>query len=348
MSQTHVETNLDVAAPAQMIRMATGYRISQAVYVAARLGLADLLRDGPKTVAELARDSGTHAPSLHRLLRALAALEVLREVEPDERFALTPLGACLQSDAPDSMRDAVLMWGNESFWHTWGDLLRCVQTGESAVSHLYGTPNPFEYYAQHPDLAAVMNAGFAANGRLTVQAVVAAYDFSQSGTVVDVGGGRGQLIATILRAHPALRGVLFDQPQVVAEAVPLLEEARVADRCDIVGGDMFSEVPSGGDTYALMSIIHDWDDVQALAILRSCHRAMRPQTTIVLIERVLPDHITTAATAQTLADLNMLVRTSGRERTEREHRELLEAAGFTLASITPTPIGFSVIIATRG
>jgi hypothetical protein len=192
---------------------------------------------------------------------------------------------------------------------------------------------------------ALMNAGFVANGRVGADAVVAAYDFPASGTLVDVGGGQGQLLGAILRAHPTLRGILFDQPHVVMGAGPLLDAAGIADRCQVVGGDLFTELPTGGDTYLLMNIIHNWDDAQALAILKNCHRAMRPQTTILLIEQMLPTRIVPSATAQsqTLADLNMLVRTGGQQRTEQEFRALLDAAGLDMVSIIPTQTAYSLV-----
>jgi 2-polyprenyl-3-methyl-5-hydroxy-6-metoxy-1,4-benzoquinol methylase len=223
-----------------------------------------------------------------------------------------------------------------------------VQTGESATSHLFGVSNSFQRYAQHPELNALANAGFVAFGRVRADAAVAAYDFSSSGTLVDVGGGQGQLVTTILRAYPALQGILFDQPHVVADAGPVADAAGVADRLQIVAGDMFTEIPAGGDTYLLMNVIHDWDDTQSLAILKNCHQAMRPQTTLLLIEQMLPSSITPslATQSQTIADLNMLVRTTGHERTEEEFRALLSAADFDFASVVPTQTAHSVIKAT--
>jgi hypothetical protein len=278
----------------------------------------------------------------------LVAFGVVREVAPGQ-VALTTLGTCLQAHAPNSVRDAVLSGASEEDRHTWGDLLHCVRTGESAISHLFGTPNMFDYYAQHPELAALNHAGFVANGRIVAHAVVAACDFSACGTLVDVGGGQGQLLATILRAYPTLHGVLFDQPSVVARAAPLLERMGVAERCTVVAGDFFAEVPAGGDTYLLSRVIHDWEDADARAILETCHRAMPPQTTLLLVERVLPDHIDPSVTAQeqTLADLTMLVMTGGHERTEGEYRALLEATGFALASLIPTLTTFSVLKGVR-
>jgi O-methyltransferase domain len=331
-----------------LLRLASSYQVARAVYVAAQLGLADQLGGGPKTAEELARQTGTHAPSLNRLLRVLAACGVFREVAPGQ-VALTALGACLHADAPNSVRDAVLMFRSEIFVRSWGDLLHCVQTGESAASHLFGTPNVFDYSAQHPEVRAMMHAGFVATGRIAAHAVVAAYDFSAGGTLVDVGGGQGQLLATILRAYPPLHGVLFDQPPVVAGAAPVLERAGVAERCTVVAGDFFAEVPRGDDTYLLSRVIHDWEDADARAILATCHRAMPPQTTLLLVERVLPDHIDPAVTVQeqTLADLLMLVRTGGQERTEGEYRALFEATGFALARLIPTPTTYSVVQGVR-
>jgi hypothetical protein len=331
-----------------LLRLARIFRVSQAVYVAAHLRLADHLGSGPQTAEALAQATGTHAPSLTRLLRVLAAFGIVQEIAPGQ-VALTPLGACLQTDAPNSVRDTVLSGANEQDWHTWGDLLHCIQTGESAMRHLFGTPNMFDYFAQHPEVAALNQAGFAAFGRIVAQAVVAAYDFSACGTLVDVGGGQGQLLATILGAYPTLRGVLFDQPSVVARAGPVLEGAGVAERCTVVAGDFFAAVPGGGDIYLLARVIHDWEDADARTILATCHQAMPPHSTLLLVERVLPDHIEPAVTAQeqTLADLTMLVMTGGRERTEGEYRALLEATGFTLASLTPTPTNFSVVHGVR-
>jgi hypothetical protein len=342
MTQSDAESDLAMRVGLQ--QLASSYRVSQTIYVAARLGIADLIADGAKSSEELARDTDTHAPSLARLLRTLVAFNMLRE-DGSGRFALTAQGAYLRADHPRSLRDAVVMFGSEDFWRSWADLSHCVETGESATSHLFGVANPFEYYAQHPDLNAIMNAGFAANGRVAADAVVAAYDFSRSGTLVDVGGGRGQLLAAILSTHLALRAILFDQPDVAVEARPFLEAAGVADRCQIVSGDLFTELPSGGDTYMLMNIIHDWDDAQALAILKNCHSAMRPQAAILLIEQMPPTHIVPSAITQSqmLADLNMLVRTGGRQRTEEKFRALFGEAGFDLVGVIPTQTAYRVI-----
>lgn len=334
----------DPDAPARLQHLATSYQISQAIFAAAHLGVADLLADGPKAAEEVARASGAHAPSLFRLLRALAAYGVLDEVAPGQ-FGLTPMGACLRADAPNSLRDAMLMWGSEHFWQAAADLLHCVQTGESATQHLDGTANSFEYYHAHPEVGAMMNAGWAALAHVLAQEIVTAYDFSAAGTIVDVGGNRGQILAPILQAYSQPRGVLFDLPHIVEQAGPLLQQAGVDDRCARVGGDMFAEVPPDGDIYLLSRVIHDWDDDHSLAIIQSCRRAMRPDATLLLIERALPasvDHSPATQAAVTL-DLIMLLRTGGRERTESEYAALLAAAGLALRRTTQTPSGFSIM-----
>ena len=339
----------DFTSPAALQHLVTSYQISQAVYVATRLGVADILAGGPKTAEELAPATGTHAPSLARLLRALVAFDILDETEPGQ-FALTPMGACLRANAPDSLRDAVLMWGSDYFWQVAADLLHSVQTGESAVRHLFGTATPFDYYHAHPEVGAILNAGWTAQARSLAYDLIATYDFSNSGTIVDVGGNRGLILATILQAYAGLHGILFDLPHVVQEAVPVLEQAGVADRCTLRGGDMFAEIPTNGDTYLVSRIIHDWDDAKAIAILRSCRRAMRPQTALLLVERVVPTNLnhTPAVQDAMTTDLTMLIHTGGRERTDVEYAALLTAADFVLERIIPSQGGYSVLKSALG
>lgn len=329
-----------------LLRVATGYQASQALFVAARLGLADLLGDGPRPVEDLAAAAGAHAASLRRLLRALAAFGVFREGE-DGRFALAPLGEHLRAGAPGSVRPLVLMYGHADFLRTWGELEHCVRTGETAAKLLFGADNAFARYAADPDLGAAFNAGMTVLSAIVADAVVAAYDFSDLSPVVDVGGGQGRLIAAVLRANPSLHGVLFDLPYVVEGAGPVLAEAGVADRCEAVGGDMFEAVPAGGALYLLKSVVHDWDDGRATAVLAQCRRAMagRREARLLLVERVLPNRIEPAPVVQSqaLSDLNMLVRTGGRERTEGEFDALLDVAGLRLLRVIPTETPVSLI-----
>jgi hypothetical protein len=326
------------------IQLATSYRLSQAIYVFTQLGIPDLLPEGAKTCHALARATGAHAPSLYRLLRALSAWAFVTEPAAGS-FALAPRGAHLRSDVPGSARAIVLMFGSENFWTTWGDLLHCVQTGETAFTHLYGVPGTFDYLPDHPADAALFNAAMANVSTLTAAGIVRSYDFSAARTLVDVGGGRGALIAAILEANPALRGTLFDLPSVVATARPELARAGVADRCEIVGGDVFSSVPAGGDIYLLARVIHDWDDEKSIAILTSCRAAMAPSSRLLLVERAIPERIEPSAVvrSQMLGDLNMLVRNGGRERTEAEYRVLLAAARLRLTRTIPSGTEYSII-----
>lgn len=344
MAANQPEPTDDVALATALMAMARGYRISKVIYVTANLGLADLLGDGAKSVEALAQETETHPPSLARLLRALAAFGIVAEAAPGH-FILTPLGACLRADAPLSVRDAVLMFGGDDFWTTWADLPHCVATGESATSHLYGTANNFDFYAQHPELNTLMNAGFTAMARSVAQAVVAAYRFPENVVIVDVGGGQGQLLMTILQAQPTARGVLFDQPHVVERAGPLLERGVASGRCAVVGGNMFEEVPPGGDIYVLSRVLHDWSDDEAQSILQNCRRAARPGATLLVVEQVLADRPEVSPREQqvTLSDLNMLVRMHGRERTEHEFRTLLAGAGFAWRGVTDTQSNYCVV-----
>ena len=330
--------------PGAVLQMATGYTNAQVVHVAAQLRLADLLADGPRSIDDLAAATGAHAPSLARLVRALAALGVVAEADGG-RIQLTPLGATLRSDVPGSVRDAVLFLVGEWFWRAWGGLLHSVRTGEPAFDRIFGMSN-FEYWEHDPEAGTIHDAFFRAMARTTNSPLVAAYDFSRFGTIVDVGGSNGSLLTAILRAYPGVRGILFDLPHVVSGAAPVLDEAGVADRCTVVGGTFFESVPVGGDAYVLKYVIHDWDNARASTILRRCHEVMTPEAVLLLIEQVLPEHLEAGVAAQRLArlDLQMLVLTpGGRERTEGEFRSLLGAAGFELRAMLPTASPFHIL-----
>lgn len=336
----------DADRASEVMKLATAYQGARLVHVATRLGLPDLLVTGPRHAEDLATEAGAHGPSLGRLLRALAAHRICVE-EPDGRFGLGPLGWCLTANAPGSMRDLVLMWGDADFWRSWGELERCIRTGETAIGRRSNIEDAFARYATDRRLAEVFNAGMSAMSAATATSVVDAYDFSAARHIVDVGGGQGRLLAQILHASPEARGVLLDRPDVVAEGVAHLAAAGVLDRCDVSGGDMFSNVPAGGDLYVLKSVLHDWDDARASTILLNCRLAIgeRPEARLVIVERVLPERIeaTAADVSRTLADVNMLVRTGGRERTEAEFRTLLSAAGLRLLRLVSTASHLSLI-----
>jgi hypothetical protein len=327
------------SAAVDLRRMIVGYRLSQALHVAAKLGIADLLAEGPRRAEDLAGVTGSHPSSLFRVLRLLASEGVFEELE-EGQFTLTPLAEPLRSDAPDSLRARAIFDGEEWNWHPWGNLLHSTKTGGSAFDHTYGVAL-FDYLKETPEAATSFDSLMAAQTRPWALSVVDAYDFADIGTLVDVGGGYGVLLAAILTAHPHLKGVLIDQPHVVAGAGPKLEEAGLAGRCETVAGDFFQSVPDGGDAYILKHVLHDWDDDRCVSILGNCRRAISNQGRLMVIEILVtpgnePDY-------GKYLDLNMLVLTKGRERTEAQYRTLFEAAGFTLSRVVATRSELSII-----
>jgi ubiquinone/menaquinone biosynthesis C-methylase UbiE len=327
---------------ADLRRLIVGYRLSQALHVAARLGVADLLKNGPMSVDELARAVGAHPESLYRLMRLLASEGVFAE-SGARRFELTPFAVPLQNDVPGSLRARAIFDCEEAQWKAWGDLMHSVATGEPAFDRTHGT-SFFDYLKAHAAVASGFNAVMADQTALWAQAVVEAYDFSELGTLVDVGGGHGGLLAAILAAHPPVRGILYDQPHVVAGARSKLEAAGVADRCDIIEGDFFKRVPAGGDAYLLKHILHDWDEPRCEEILRNCRRAMLEVGRLLVVETLIPSG--NEPSYGKYLDLNMLVLLTGRERTEAEYGKLLEATGFTLSRVIWTRSELSILEAT--
>jgi len=335
------ETNQpNQAMPPQLaiLQMASGYWVSQSIYVAAKLGIADLLKDSPKSCDELASATGTNAPSLYRVLRALASLGVFAETQPNH-FTLTPLAACLQSDVPNSFRAFVILLGEEHY-RAWGDLLHGVQTGGSPFENVYGM-NLFDYLAQNPS-AKIFDESMTNASAIESATIAASYDFSSIQTLVDIAGGEGLLIASILKSNPTLKGVLFDRPHVIERAKRFLEAEGVLERCQLAAGNFFESVPEGGDAYIFKHIIHDWDDERAIAILKQCHKVMPDNGKVLVTEQVIPPG--NEPFMGKLLDLNMLVMTpGGRERTEAEYRALFEKAGFNLTRIVPTQREVSII-----
>ncbi len=330
-----------------LYQLATGHYLSQALYVAAKLGIAELLADGPRPSTELAEATATHAPSLNRVLRLLASVGVFEERE-DGSFALTPLGECLRPGVPGSARAMVMLFAGERSQDAWKDLEYCVRTGQP-VFRKRGLDNPFTDPARTPEYAANFDAAMADVARLAAVAVAAAYDFAPLRTVVDVGGGNGALLIGILTAHPHLHGIVFDQPPAAERATQQIAQHGLAERCAAVGGDFFSAVPPGADAYLLKHVIHDWNDERAIAILTNCHRAMPENGKLLIVEGVYPRRIDQSLDARGAAanDVNMLVNTGGRQRSEAEFRSLYDAAGFTLTRIVPTRARFSVIEGVR-
>ncbi|MEX0684109.1 MAG: methyltransferase [Dehalococcoidia bacterium] len=312
-----------------LMRMIGGFRVSQAIHVAAVLGIADLIKDGPRSSEELAQATSTDPDGLYRLLRALASVGVFHETA-GRTFGLTPLSECLLSDAREPGSGWALLIGQEYFWNTWGNLLTGVKTGKNIFPQLYGT-DVWTYRSERPELNEIFNAAMTSQSRSVSGLLLAAYDFSQFSNVVDVGGNRGALLADILAANPTVRGVVFDQPHVASDED--LRTAGVADRCKVVVGSFFESVPEGGDAYILKSIIHDWPDQESAEILRVCRKSMGTGSRLLVIDRVIGDPNMGPATK--FLDLNMLALPGGRERTEDEFRQLFDASGFRLTRVVP-------------
>ncbi|HZF51274.1 MAG TPA: methyltransferase [Polyangiaceae bacterium] len=328
-----------------VMQMLIGRLIAQAIGAAALFRFADHLADGPKSAEELASLTGTHGPSVYRLLRALAASGIFVEEDSEgRRFANTPLSEALRADVPGSMRGFALFFTQEFHVRAWLALPHSIRTGESAFEHVYGEPL-WSYLRANPELGAVFDDAMTSNTAYTADPVATTYDFSGINTLVDVGGGRGGLLASILAKNPGLRGVLFDQPQVVEGARALLEASGVADRCRIEGGDFFKEVPEG-DAYILKHIVHDWSDDDSVAILTSVARAAKPGTRLILCDAVIkPGNEPDLAK---VFDMEMLVvTTGGRERTAKEFEELVRRAGFRLSRIVETSGPVQIIEAIR-
>jgi DNA-binding Lrp family transcriptional regulator len=327
-----------VPPPAAMMEMITATWTSQAITVAAQLGIADALASGPLSIEDLADRVGADADALRRLLRALIGRGVFRR--RDGRYELNSLAATLCSDAPVSTTAAARFYGSREQRDRWTLLVDSVRTGLSVVPALHGKES-FDYFADEPELAELFNQTMTNISELTTASVVAGYDFSAYPTIVDVGGGHGPLLAAILAAAPASRGVLYDLPSVVASARPLLEKRRVADRVRIAEGSFFDTVPDGGDAYILKNIIHDWRDETALRILRNVRAAAGPQARVLLVEMVIPEHHRDFP--GNWVDLEMLLNLGARERTAAEYRYLLREAGFEMTRMVQTASPLSVV-----
>ncbi len=323
-----------------LISMTSSHWITQAVYVAAKLGLADLLADGSRSSTQLADATDTHAGSLYRLLRFLAILGVFEQVDAD-RFALTPIGELLRTDVPGSGRSLALFRGDESY-RAWIDLLHTVKTGEQAFARVIGAP-VFEYLVEHPERAQIFNNAMTVDSSVSAE-ISRVCDLSQFDVVVDVGGGNGTLLASVLSAHPYLRGVLFDRPQVIQEARENPAVKGVANRCELAAGDFFKSVPTGGDSYILSRVLHDWDDQNCLNILRQCRVAVPSRGKLLIIEPLLADEARFSYVQG--FDVNMMVMSSGRGRTPDDFEKLLKMSGFRLARVVPLVVGAHIIEAT--
>jgi O-methyltransferase domain/Dimerisation domain len=325
-------------APAETVltQMLLGSLASQALYVAAKLGIADLLVDGPKRVDELAKATETDAPSLYRVLRALASTGVFKE-EDNQVFSLTPTAEPLRSDVPNSLRDVTIFWGEDWHWEVWGKTLYSVKTGKSAWSQIHGE-EVFDYFAKNHEAARIFDRAMTSFSSVATKAVIEAYDFSGIEKLVDIAGGQGRLLNGVLEAYPSMRGVLFDLRHVIESA---LETTTVSERCEYATGDFFVSVPSGGDAYMMKHIIHDWDDERAITILKNIKNAMNPGGRVLVVESVIADG--NGQDFGKLLDIEMLVSPGGKERTAAEYEDLFRRAGLRLTRIVPTKSPYSVI-----
>jgi O-methyltransferase len=319
--------------------MLGGYRDTQMLVVAARFAIADHLAAGPRSAEDLARTAGVHAGALRRVLRALSGRGVFRERE-DGRFELTAIGERLRREIPGSVHGLALSYGEPWWWAAWDELAECVRTGKTAFNLAHGC-GLFEFLSRNPKASAAFNGNMAAMTLASAERIASTLDLAGASTVADVGGGRGLLLASVLKANPALRGLLCEQPQVLEEARDYLLAAGVLDCCDVAESDIFSSIPRGADVYLLKEVLHDWDDERASAVLRVCRASMCTGTRLMVIERLIGP-INQPSKANDV-DIVMLVMTGGFERTEFQFRTLIEANGFRLRHTRPTQSGLSVL-----
>jgi ubiquinone/menaquinone biosynthesis C-methylase UbiE len=338
-SEDIAQTGPHASPAAGLSQLLRGSLVTQLIHVAATLGVADFLRDGPKSSHELAASLRVDPEALYRVLRALASLGIFEETD-SHQFALTELAQPLRSDVPGSLRASAILYGERWWWQACGDLLHSVRTGLPAFNHVHGEAL-FAYLDHAADAAAIFNDHQTTMTRQDAAGIVGAYDFRECARVVDVGSGHGALTAAILTACPWTTAVLFDQPAVIEGAKERLRAEGVIDRCSFSAGDFFESVPEGGDAYVLKDIVHDWDDDRAMTILRNCRRVMAHTTRVLVVEKVIPPG--NAPFPGKLTDITMLLVAGGRERTAKEYEALLNAAGFALTRVVPTASPASVI-----
>ena len=326
----------------QLDTLITGYWISQAIYAAAKFGIADELKDGPRSVEELAEATSTNANALYRLLRALAGKGIFAE-DGARRFSLTPLAEPLQSDAPGSKRAMALMYGDEVF-RAWAEIDYSIQTGEIAFDRVFSKP-VFDYLGENPDKAKIFDAAMVGIHGRESDAVLDAYDFSDIGVLADIGGGNGSQITGILQKHSSMKGILFDLPHVIERAKDPIDAAGLSTRCELVSGNFFESIPQCADAYMMRHIIHDWNDDKSLTILRNCHRAMSSGSKLLVVESVIPPG--NEPFGGKFLDLVMMLVPGGKERTEDEFRRLFSEAGFDLTQVVSTATELSIVEAAK-
>ncbi|UCC83509.1 MAG: methyltransferase [Gemmatimonadota bacterium] len=335
-SNSSAETNYRDA----LLQIVNTPMLSQCVYVAAKLGIADLLKDGPKNSDELAAATQVHTRSLYRILRALAGFGIFAEDE-GQRFALNAMAEPLRSDLPGSVRGWTIVRSEDFVWQPWGQILHALQTGESAFLHVYGQDS-WDYIAEHPEVSAIFDDAMRSVSALKFKAVAEAYDFSGVDTIVDVGGGNGGLMTAILTSNPHMTGILAELPHVVEGARKNIDAAGLSDRCSCVGIDMLEAVPEGADAYVMANVIQGCDDDHAVRTLGNCRRAMKEGGRVLVVEMLIPGpnkpHLSK------LIDIEMLIMTDGgRERTRQEYEALYEGAELRVTRVVPTDSPWSIV-----
>ncbi|MCE5290679.1 MAG: acetylserotonin O-methyltransferase [Nocardiaceae bacterium] len=338
-SKLHNLTRRMAPAPLQVLEIAGGFIHSQVVYASTKLGIPDALSSGPKSAGEIAAAVNGNPDAVHRLLRAGASIGLFA-LDSDGRFGLTAMSRTLRSDSDDSMRPVVLMLGDPSYWSPWGELTYAIQTGKPSADKVYGKPM-WEYLSDNPEFETVFNNAMTALTKLDWPTVAAVYDFTPFDTIVDIGGGQGQLLKLILESAPNASGILFEQESVIEQAADFLGACGTLPRCTLECGSFFDTVPLGADLYVMRRVIHDWDDDDAVDILGTIRRSIPDHGTLVILESVVPED-NSPHFAKTL-DLDMLIFAGGRERTEAQFRSLVKRAGFEVTRVVPTISTLSVI-----
>jgi ubiquinone/menaquinone biosynthesis C-methylase UbiE len=328
------------SAPDQLMKYIVGRWISKPIYVAAALGIADLLSKGPKSIDQLARETGAHAPSLYRVMRALASVGTFSEKE-NKIFELTPIAEYLKAG---SMRSIALMFNSEWSDRAWEYFLDGVKTGETPFNKAHGMPVT-DWLEKNPQAAVIFNEANAIKAAASHRAIIDEYNFSEIKTLTDVGGGVGILMAEILKTYPSIEGIVFDIPPVINEAKKVIKKMGLQDRCQALEGDFFKSVPSGSDAYLLSNILHDWPDDRCHQILSKCHSAMKKDSRLLVMEMIVP--LGNEPSVAKLLDLEMMVITGGRERTETEFEELFRSSGFEMIHVISTPTNVCVIEAEK-
>jgi hypothetical protein len=330
----------ELPSPEQLMQFIVGRWISKPIYVAAELSIADMLAEGPKSIEELAQESQSHAPSLYRMLRALASVGIFAEID-DKRFELTPMATYLKSGA---MRSIALMFNSDWSDKAWGYFLDSVKTGGTAFEKAHGV-SVSDWLEKNPRAAEVFHEANAIKAMSSHRAIIDAYDFSGINTLTDVGGGFGVLMTEILTANPLMEGIVAEIPSVIKKTKKIIQDRDIEERCQALECDFFKSIPAGSDAYLLSNILHDWPDEQCHIILTNCHKAMKAESKLLVMEMVIPPG--NEPSVAKLLDIEMLVITGGRERTEAEFKSLLESSGFKLSRIIPTKENVCIIEGTK-